>query len=59
MTVECLYYNIKTGFKNLAFVRGQGVDSIQKTKAYMLVRVDFESDGNTAIGQKIRILKPV
>ena len=40
------------GFKNLAFVQGQGV-ILFKSRAYTLVREHFGQSHNAAIGQKM------
>jgi hypothetical protein len=48
----------RTFFRNLDFVRGQGFIRF-KSGAHTVVREHFETDYNTALGQKIIVCKPV
>ena len=49
---------MKPAFRALDLVRWQGLSRFE-SGAYTIVREHFESDFNTALGQKIMVLKPV
>ncbi len=56
--LDVLEKNTKKAYKALDLGRGQGVNRF-KNGAYTLVREYFESIHNTAIGQEMRLYKPV
>ena len=57
-SVSIFFFYLKLVSKSLDLVREQGAIRF-KSAAYTAVREHFESDRNAAIGQEMKVLKPV